>query len=53
MIQMPIEVARTICEMEYVCWSEGIGPDSSIIMEWIFSNYPELKKEFPRLAGEM
>lgn len=46
-ISIPIEAAREICGMEYVCWGEGTGPDVSGLMTWIASKYPSLKGEFP------
>jgi len=48
-ISIPIELARVICEMEGVCYSEGVGPDSDKLMAWIAKNYPALKDEFSYL----
>lgn len=44
------DAARVIVEMEVVCHSEGIGPDSSELMNWIGKEYPELKEEFNYLS---
>ena len=51
---LPLEVGQhalgQIVEMEVVCHSEGIGPDSSELMKWIGKEYPELKEEFNYLS---
>lgn len=43
---IPISDARIILEMEEVCYSEGIGPNSGDLILWIGNRYPELKAEF-------
>lgn len=43
---IPKDVAKIICEMENVCYCEGIGPDSMILLSYIKKHYPELLNEY-------
>jgi len=45
-ISMPESVAREVCEMAEICCSNGLGPGTNVLMEWIADNYPGLKKDF-------
>ncbi len=50
---LSLEWARIICEMEDVCFGEGIGPDSSEILAYIFARYPQLREEFSHLPAAL
>lgn len=41
-MEIPYEIAKIICEMDYICHGEGIGPDRSELMLWIHQKYPKL-----------
>jgi hypothetical protein len=41
------EWATIICEMEEVCYGEGIGGDSTPILAYIAEHYPDLRDRFP------
>lgn len=41
--------ARTILEMEMVCRSEGIGPDTKELLATIAKQHPEMVAKFPGL----
>jgi hypothetical protein len=46
----PLALARVVCEMDAANASEGIGPDTTELMNYIFTAYPDLATEFPELA---
>ena len=40
------EVAEILLKMEEVCYSEGIGPDTTILLEFIRKEFPELVERY-------
>lgn len=48
-INLPHHLAEAVCEMECVCFSEGVGPhpaQSNQLMSWIGNTYPELAEKY-------
>lgn len=43
------EWAEIILQMDAVCFSEGIGPNTDEIVRWIFQNHPSLLKRYRHL----
>lgn len=46
-------MARIILEMEEVCVSEGMGPNSDSLIRDIFEEFPNLKEEFSLISKYM
>lgn len=44
---MNYEMAKIILSMEEVCYDEGLGPDSTPLIKYLFKEYPRLKEDFP------
>jgi hypothetical protein len=47
---LTLAFARVVCEMDAANASEGIGPDTTELMNYILAAYPDLATEFPELA---
>ena len=45
-ISLPYDIAEMICQMEGVCFSEGLGPNTEKLMLWIQETYPDLRNEY-------
>jgi hypothetical protein len=45
-IKLTHAMSETICQMEEVCFGEGIGPNNDVLMLWISNNYPDLKEKY-------
>ena len=46
MITIDERFSRIILDMESVCYSEGMGPNSDELLKLIFEEFPHLIKEY-------